>query len=65
MSEKYQEITKKELKLSLQYDSPRKGDVMRHLADISHARKILGYKPTISLDEGIERYIKWRLSGGR
>lgn len=63
MSEKYQEITKKELKLSLQYDNPRKGDVMRHLADISHARKILGYKPTISLDEGIERYIKWRLSG--
>lgn len=62
MIKKYQEITGKEMKLNCQFDKPRKGDVMRHLADISHAKKVLGYKPTISLDEGIMRYIGWGLN---
>lgn len=61
MVEKYQDISGKELKLETKYVKPRKGDVMRHLADISHAKKILGYKPTIGLEEGIEKYIRWKL----
>jgi len=65
MIEKYCEITGKNLKLRLKYDKPRKGDVMRHLASISKARKILGYKPRVTLEDGISRYINWRLQTGR
>lgn len=57
---KYVEITGKENKMNLKYVKSRKGDVNRHCADISHSRKILGYKPVIKLEEGITRYIFWR-----
>jgi len=59
---KYQEITGKEDKIGLTFIKNRKGDVMRHCADISHSRKILRYKPEIKLEEGITRYINWRCS---
>lgn len=61
MIEKYSEISGNEINLAIKFDSPRKGDVMRHLADITRARRVLKYKPTISLEEGIEKYIMWRL----
>lgn len=61
MLKKYKEIMGKEVKEKLIFTSSRKGDVMRHLSDISHARKILGYKPKITLEEGISSYIKWRM----
>ena len=57
--EEYNQISGKNLKGKITYTKQRKGDVMRHLADISHARKILGYKPEISLKEGVRRYISW------
>jgi len=44
------------------YRKPRKGDVKRHLADISSAKKILGYKPKIKLEEGLSEYLKWKMS---
>lgn len=62
MIKKYSEITGKKINSSIKFDSPRKGDVMRHLADISKAKRMLGYKPTISLEKGIEKYILWKLS---
>jgi len=37
----------------------RPGDVRQHLADISKAKKILGFKPCIDIEEGISRYIGW------
>jgi UDP-glucose 4-epimerase len=61
MIKKYQDITGKKIKNELKFQDPRKGDVMRHLADISHAKRVLGYKPTITLEEGIERYLRWKL----
>jgi len=57
---KFQEITGKENIIELKFVKSRKGDVKRHCADITHSRKILGYKPFVKLEEGIERYIKWR-----
>jgi len=57
---KYQEIMGKENKIELKFVKSRKGDVKRHCADITHSRKILGYKPLVKLEEGIERYIIWR-----
>ena len=37
------------------------GDVEKTWADISRAREVLEYQPKISLDEGIKRYIDWRM----
>jgi len=59
---KYQDLTGKKINAEFKYQAARKGDVMRHLASISHARKVVGYKPTIKLEEGIELFLKWRLS---
>lgn len=61
MIKKYEESTRTQLKLKLNHQKSRKGDVFRHRSDITHAFKILGYKPKISLEEGISRYINWRL----
>ncbi len=38
----------------------QKGDVERTWADISRARNELGYKPKITLAQGIARFIAWR-----
>lgn len=61
MIKKYNELTGKKLNLKLNYTKERPGDVKRHLGDIALAKKILGYSPTIILEEGITRYLKWKL----
>ncbi len=58
---KYQELTGHNSKISFKFQKTRKGDVFRHRANISHAQKILGYKPKIDLEDGITRYLKWKL----
>ncbi len=40
------------------YKEPRLGDIIYSCADISKARKILGFKPRISLQDGLEDLIK-------
>lgn len=37
----------------------REGDIRHCVADISLARKVLGYEPTVKLEEGIEKLIGW------
>ncbi len=37
------------------------GDVSRTAADISHAQKLLGYSPKVSLRNGMEGFISWYL----
>jgi nucleoside-diphosphate-sugar epimerase len=37
----------------------RQGDVMHSLADIEKARRLLGYEPSISFEEGLERTVVW------
>jgi len=61
MIKKYNELTGKKLNLKLNYIQERPGDVKRHLGDINLAKKILRYSPTINLEEGITRYLKWKL----
>jgi len=56
----YKKTTGKKIPLKVIYKKPRKGDVIRHCADISKARKVLGYKPKISFEEGIYRFLKWK-----
>jgi nucleoside-diphosphate-sugar epimerase len=41
------------------YGEPRAGDVPLSLADISKARRMLGYEPAVSLDEGLRRVAEW------
>jgi UDP-N-acetylglucosamine 4-epimerase len=41
------------------YGPERKGDVKHSLADISKARLLLGYKPVISVEEGLRVTFQW------
>jgi len=41
------------------YTPKRPGDVRRHLGDISLAEKIIGYKPSTDLQEGLKKTISW------
>ncbi len=41
------------------YAEKRAGDVRHSLADISRARQLLGYEPTVSLAEGLRRTVEW------
>jgi len=61
MIKKYEDLTGKKISHELIYQKSRKGDVRRHLADISHAKKILGYKPNTDFEEGITKYMYWKL----
>jgi UDP-glucose 4-epimerase len=38
---------------------PRPGDVHRHYADISKARRLLGFDPRIDIREGLARTVAW------
>lgn len=41
------------------YKPPRPQDVARHAADITKAKKLLKFTPTISIEVGLGRYIDW------
>ncbi len=41
------------------FDAPRPGDIDRQLADATLADRLLGWRPTVSIDEGLRRYIDW------
>jgi len=45
------------------YCEPRLGDIRHSCADISKASSILGYKPKVSLEEGLKRFVNWHQSG--
>jgi len=44
------------------YQSPRPGDIRQSYADISKARKILGYEPKVALRDGLEKLAEWYAS---
>ena len=46
-------------RLGLAHAPERPYDVRRHLADIGLARRLLGFTPTVSIEEGIRRYVDW------
>ena len=41
------------------YDEPRAGDVRDSQADIGKARRILGYEPRVSFEEGLQKTVAW------
>ncbi len=48
-----------ESKSVIEHQAPRPGDVMRHYADISKAKQVLGFEPKIEIREGVRRYVDW------
>jgi nucleoside-diphosphate-sugar epimerase len=41
------------------YAEPRTGDVKESQADISKARRLLGYEPAVSFEEGLNHTVAW------
>ena len=53
------EILGKKNRISPEYTDARPGEILRHAADMSKARKLMGFKPEIDLYDGIKNYIEW------
>ena len=45
--------------LAPEYAPPRPGDVPESLADVSLARDLIGYEPSVGFEEGLQRTIAW------
>jgi nucleoside-diphosphate-sugar epimerase len=45
------------------YAAPRTGDIRESLADITLARELLGYEPTVDFREGLRRTVEWYKTG--
>jgi nucleoside-diphosphate-sugar epimerase len=41
------------------HEPPREGDIRRSEADISLARRLIGYDPKVPIDEGVRRTVEW------
>ena len=48
----------------LVHTDPRPGDIRHSSADISAARRHLGYEPRVSLEDGLRRTVDWFASSG-
>jgi UDP-glucose 4-epimerase len=48
---------------TIRYEEKRPGDVMRHLASIELAKKLLGFKPKTSFSEGMVKTVNWYVNG--
>jgi UDP-glucose 4-epimerase len=46
-------------KIQPKFGPPRPGDILHSQADVTKARKLLGWKPQVSFREGIEKTIAW------
>jgi UDP-glucose 4-epimerase len=57
-----EELGQRGIVIHLRYGSPRKGDVRRNFSNTAKAKKILGWKAKVDLEEGIRRTIDWFLS---
>jgi nucleoside-diphosphate-sugar epimerase len=47
----------------VQYAKPRSGDVKDSLADITKARNLLGYSPSVPFEEGLRKTVEWYRRG--
>ncbi len=46
-------------KAKIRFLPPQPGDVSVTYADISKAKKLLGYNPQVPIEEGIKRFVEW------
>lgn len=47
-----------------EYGSPRAGDVRDSQADITKARRVLGYEPIVPFEQGLEQTVAWHRGAG-
>jgi len=47
------------LEFTARFGPPRPGDVRDSLADISKARTLLGFSPSVAMDQGLPEYLAW------
>jgi len=53
-------------KIQAMYQPARSGDILHSQADISLARRVLGYEPRVHFEEGLRRTWEWyRAAYGR
>lgn len=50
--------------IQIVHESPRPGDVLRLYADTTKASRMFGFKPEITLQEGLQKLKEWYLSAG-
>ncbi len=50
-------LSKKEIKI--EYLDNQKGDVPITFADITKAKRLLGYSPRVTIEDGVNKFIKW------
>jgi nucleoside-diphosphate-sugar epimerase len=46
-------------KIQKKYEAPRSGDIRDSQADVSLAKKVLGYQPLVQFEEGLKRTWEW------
>ena len=47
------------------HQDPRPGDVRRHLADITLAKKMIGFEPKVSMKDGMKKTVEWYMQRGK
>lgn len=62
LADRVKELLKSESEVSV--GVPRIGEVIRYVADISKAKKLLGYDPKTPFDRGIELSVEWYTNHG-
>ena len=45
--------------LSAIHDAPRAGDVKHSLADLTHAKNVIGYEPIVDFETGLRATMEW------
>jgi UDP-glucuronate 4-epimerase len=45
--------------LEIKFLDKQPGDVEQTWADVSKANHLFGYQPSVSLEEGVRRFVKW------
>lgn len=48
------------MKATLTYGEARKGDAEHTLADVSLAKKLIGYRADVNIEEGLRKFVKWQ-----
>jgi UDP-glucuronate 4-epimerase len=43
----------------IDWQPPQPGDVPQTFADITKARRLLGYDPRTRIEEGVEKFVDW------
>ena len=49
----------------IKYIEAQKGDVKHTYASVTKAGRLIGYEPTVGIEEGVKRYVKWYRSEHR